>query len=47
MGNPTGVIEFGQVMAMSVVSMLPVFILFVAAQRYFVTGIAMTGLKEG
>jgi multiple sugar transport system permease protein len=40
-------IEFGQIMAASVMSLLPMLILFIAAQRYFVAGIAMTGLREG
>ncbi len=46
-GDTGGAIEFGQIMAASVMSLIPMLILFVAAQRYFVTGIAMTGLKEG
>ena len=46
-GEAGGFVHFGQIMAASVVVLLPMMILFVAAQRYFVTGIAMTGLKEG
>jgi multiple sugar transport system permease protein len=46
-GDTGAMMEFGVVMAASVMSLLPMLILFVAAQRYFVTGIAMTGLKEG
>jgi multiple sugar transport system permease protein len=46
-GDTGGAIEFGQIMAASVMSLIPMLILFIAAQRYFVTGIAMTGLKEG
>ena len=42
-----GLIEFGQIMAAATMSLIPMLILFMAAQRYFVTGIAMTGLKEG
>jgi ABC-type glycerol-3-phosphate transport system permease component len=32
-------------MAMSILAMSPTLILFVIAQRYFVQGIALTGLK--
>ena len=37
--------EFGLIMAASVVSLIPVLILFLALQRFFVEGIASTGLK--
>jgi multiple sugar transport system permease protein len=48
MAGDTGVlVEFGQVIAAAVTSLIPMLVLFIAAQRYFVTGIAMTGLKEG
>ncbi len=47
MAEAGGVVQFGQIMAASVMSLIPMLILFIAAQRYFVTGIAMTGLKEG
>jgi multiple sugar transport system permease protein len=33
-------------MAGSVLSVLPILILFIFGQRWFVRGIAMTGLKE-
>ena len=33
------------VMAASLVSLVPVLILFFSAQRYFVKGIALTGIK--
>ena len=46
-GDTGAMVEFGQIMAASVMSLVPMLILFVAAQRYFVAGIAMTGLKEG
>jgi multiple sugar transport system permease protein len=46
-GDTGSMIEFGQIMAASVMSLVPMLILFIAAQRYFVAGIAMTGLKEG
>ncbi|MGN6102632.1 MAG: carbohydrate ABC transporter permease [Devosia sp.] len=37
--------DFGQMMAGSVLSMLPMFILFVLLQRYIVQSLATTGLK--
>jgi multiple sugar transport system permease protein len=46
-GDTGAMVEFGQIMAASVMSLLPMLLLFVAAQRYFVAGIAMTGLREG
>jgi multiple sugar transport system permease protein len=39
------VTDYGLVLAGAVVVMLPVLILFVLLQRYFVQGIAGTGLK--
>ncbi|WP_320129764.1 carbohydrate ABC transporter permease [uncultured Sphaerochaeta sp.] len=38
--------DWNQIMAMSLVSILPPVILFFAAQRYFVEGIATTGIKS-
>jgi len=38
-------VNWNQVMAMSVVTLIPPVILFFAAQKYFVEGIATTGLK--
>lgn len=46
-GDSGGFVDHGQIMAASVTTLLPMIALFLAAQRYFVTGIAMTGLKEG
>jgi ABC-type glycerol-3-phosphate transport system permease component len=46
-GEAGGFVNVGHIMAASVTALLPMMILFLAAQRYFVTGIAMTGLKEG
>lgn len=46
-GDTGGFVHFGQVMAASVTTLLPMIALFLAAQRYFVAGIAMTGLREG
>jgi multiple sugar transport system permease protein len=37
--------EYGLIMAASVVSLIPVLIIFLALQRFFVEGIASTGLK--
>ena len=37
--------RFGLLMAGAVVVVLPVLLIFVALQRYFVQGIAMTGFK--
>ena len=34
-------------MAASTVALIPIILVFVAAQKYFVRGIALTGLKEG
>jgi alpha-1,4-digalacturonate transport system permease protein len=36
----------GPIMAMSLISILPIAILFFALQKYFVQGIAMSGMKE-
>lgn len=37
--------DWNQIMAMSLVSILPPILVFFAAQKYFVTGIATTGMK--
>lgn len=37
--------EYGLLMAASVVSLVPVLIMFLALQRYFVEGVASTGIK--
>jgi multiple sugar transport system permease protein len=37
--------EYGLIMAASVVSLIPVLLVFLALQRFFVEGIASTGLK--
>lgn len=39
------VVQWGKVMAMASVAVLPVILLFFAAQKYFVEGIATSGLK--
>ena len=38
-------VNWNQIMAMSVLTMLPPILLFFFAQKYFVEGIATTGLK--
>jgi multiple sugar transport system permease protein len=37
--------EYGLIMAASVVSLVPVFIVFLGFQRFFIEGIATTGMK--
>jgi multiple sugar transport system permease protein len=37
--------EYGQIMAASVVTLIPVIIIFLSLQQYFVQGIATTGIK--
>jgi alpha-1,4-digalacturonate transport system permease protein len=43
--NSQEVVPFNYILAMSVVSMIPVVIIFLVLQRQIVTGIANTGLK--
>jgi multiple sugar transport system permease protein len=43
--DPSGLTDWGAIFAMSFLSLAPVFIIFVAFQRYLVQGIATTGLK--
>jgi len=43
--DSTGVSSWGPMFAMSVLSLLPCFILFFSLQRYFVQGISTTGIK--
>ena len=43
--DPLAVVDWGAVLAMSLVSILPAVILYFFAQDYFVEGIATTGLK--
>jgi multiple sugar transport system permease protein len=37
--------EYGLIMAASVVALIPVLVVFLALQRFFIEGIASTGLK--
>lgn len=41
----THVVEYGTIMAGSVLSLLPIFVAYCFAQKAFVQGIAMTGMK--
>lgn len=43
--DSTGTSEYGQMFAMSVLSLVPVFVLFIAFQRLLIEGVATTGLK--
>jgi len=43
--DSTGVSSWGPMFAMSVLSLLPCFVLFFTLQKYFVQGIATTGIK--
>jgi multiple sugar transport system permease protein len=43
--DPASSIPWGQMFAMSILSILPLTIIFACAQKYFVEGIATTGLK--
>ncbi|HEX2032544.1 MAG TPA: carbohydrate ABC transporter permease [Chloroflexota bacterium] len=45
MQNAYGLSNFGEIMAASVVTVLPVIVIFFLAQRTFIQGIAVTGLK--
>jgi multiple sugar transport system permease protein len=40
-----GVTDYGQIMAGSVLSMLPMFVLFALLQRFIVQSLATSGLK--
>lgn len=39
-------IFYGPVMAGTVISMLPLLVVYIFAQKYFVQGTAMSGMKE-
>ncbi len=43
--DPSGQTDWGAIFAMSALSLLPVFVIFIAFQRYLVEGISTTGLK--
>ena len=38
--------DWNQIMAMSIVAIAPPVLLFIVAQKYFVEGIATTGMKN-
>jgi multiple sugar transport system permease protein len=40
------VVEYGVVVAGAVLALAPLLVAFLFAQRYFIQGIAMTGLKD-
>jgi len=43
--DQSGIADYGPMMAMSMLALLPVFLFFLAFQRLIVEGIAATGLK--
>ncbi len=43
--DPSAATDWGAIFAMSALSLVPVFVLFVLFQRYLVEGISTTGLK--
>jgi multiple sugar transport system permease protein len=43
--DPSGITDWGAIFAMLSLSLVPVFVIFIAFQRYLVEGIATTGLK--
>ena len=43
--DPSSTTNWGSIFAMSSLSLVPVFVVFVAFQRYLVEGISTTGLK--
>lgn len=45
MQSALGLSQFGQIMAVATLTVMPVLIIFIAAQRFFIQGIATSGLK--
>lgn len=45
MQSALGLSQFGQIMAVATLTVMPVLIVFIAAQRFFIQGIATSGLK--
>ena len=43
--DPTAGSDWGAMFAMATLSLIPIFIIFLAFQRYLVEGIASTGIK--
>ncbi len=41
----SGIVQWNQILAMSIISLLPALILFFAAQKYFVEGVTSSGIK--
>lgn len=46
MDTTSGSFQWNQVIAMSIISLIPSIIVFLSAQKYFIEGIATTGLKD-
>jgi len=46
MGGGGTYFRLGPLMAMTIVSMIPLLMAFFVAQRYFIQGIVITGIKE-
>ena len=44
-GGPTGTTNWGALLAAAVVVTVPMFIVFLVLQRYFIEGIVLTGVK--
>jgi multiple sugar transport system permease protein len=45
MQSALGLSQFGQIMAVATMTVVPVLLVFIAAQRFFIQGIATSGLK--
>lgn len=43
--DPSGESDWGALLAMSVLSLVPIMAIFLSFQKYFLDGIATTGLK--
>lgn len=41
----SGVVEWNQIMAMSIISLLPAILLYFSSQKYFVEGVTSSGIK--
>lgn len=41
----SGIVEWNQILAMSIIALLPALILFFSAQKYFVEGVTSSGIK--
>ena len=43
--DPSGMTDWGSLYAMSFLSLVPVFLVFVVLQKYLITGISTAGIK--